>query len=89
MQDATIVKLQKTKDKINLYRGVFGSDDGLKVLSEMKRVFDGPSYVPRKNMTFDEVAFNEGVKYFVRWIEGTLSHKQIEKLNKMIEENNE
>jgi hypothetical protein len=84
-----IIKLQKTKDKINRYQATFASDEGQWVLADLKRAFDRPSYIPRKQMTFDEVAYNEGIRSVIKFIESQMDSKQIERINKLMEQENE
>lgn len=82
-------KIQKHKDRIIRYQSAFSTPDGLWVLNDMRKHFERFSYVPRKSMTFDEVAYNEGIRSVYNFIVSTMDASQIERLNKIQENDNE
>ena len=89
MASNPIIRLQKVKDKVNRYQAAFNTEEGQWVLADLKKAFDRPSYIPRKQMSFDEVAYNEGIRSVIKFIESQMDSKQIERINKLMEQENE
>lgn len=80
-------KLAKAKQRLEHYRECFRTPDGLWVLADLRLACHyKPSYAP--GLSFDQVAFNEGVKAILRRIEGCLDDESLNEINKLEKEMN-
>lgn len=84
-----MANLKKQRERIVRYQQAFATEDGLWVLADLKKCFERMSYVPRKSMTIDEICYNEGIRSVYNFIISTMDSKQIERINKIMENDNE